>query len=135
MLNCSQSILNEIARSNKMHSIWNKSLFLASSSIADNELDRKWCELVGFLEKENINFSCSNTTMAGLILEALILWQEHKAITKYIMKTGRLSLRNVLPEILSPDDAVELICRERNYMLNNQDKALTKEILEKLYNQ
>lgn len=51
------------------------------------------------------------------------------------MKTGRLSLRNVLPEILSPDDAVELICRERNYMLNNQDKALTKEILEKLYNQ
>lgn len=118
-----------------MHSILNKSLFLASSSIADNELDRRWCELVDLFEKENVNFSCSNTTMAGLILEALILWQENKAITKYIMRTGRLSLRHALPEILSSDDAVELICRERNYMLNNQDKVLTKEILEKLYNQ
>lgn len=126
MLSVDQSIFNKIAKTQKVKNPTLRALFNASQTeIA--ELEEK---VMNHIEKaiNRMDSDQEKWRIALIVYDLLPLYLEERAITRFILQNQIIELRGALPEILSPEEALLLIARERPY-LTEKDKNLITEIL------
>lgn len=120
MLNVSQDILNQVSQETSIEYMITKYLFQQSQDNVDQALQ----ELIKKFEPEfqAQNPDCPAGILAMWFLETLPLYLDNQAISNYISRTEDLQLFQALPEIWSPEEAVEIISKETT--LSDKDKAI-----------
>ena len=129
MLNIDQSILNELANQVPMKYRLTHYMFQIPASELSNEEDRQ----VGILaERLAGKYKEMDTDMLALaIWDIMPLFLEHTAISRFIRENKRLDLYYALPEILSPEEALLYLERDRP-CLTEKDKEVITTVLTNL---
>jgi hypothetical protein len=113
-------IWNEIAKTQVLRTPWAKTVF----SMTEEEMAEHLEQWAAALETEH-----SNKVALAYQLTAPLL-MENEAISRFISRTGRSSLRAGLPEILTPAEGVDLGSRE--YRLNRAEAQALNLLLQEL---
>ncbi len=116
MIQVPQTVWNQMVKTVLLKSDWAKVLFPATPEQVEKVLDDQYQKMTkaGFLHRVISSYQ----TVLPLLLE-------RQAITQFIQKSRQFNLRQALPEVSSPQDAVALM---------TQDQRLNKKEAEQLLN-
>jgi hypothetical protein len=110
MLNIKQKILNQVAKEPTPEYKITKHLFSQSQDQIDQDLEDLQKKFEPSFQLQNPD--CPSEVLMMWYLEILPLYLDSQAISKYICRAEDLQLFNALPEILNPEEAVEIVSRE-----------------------
>ena len=116
MLQVAAPIWNEIARTQKLKTAWARKTFPMTSEQMMQEHEREGAELRQRGEEPTVIVS---------YLETKPLLLENMAISRYLLQANRPELRDAMPEVTTPSEAVLLICSGRPLKPSQQQRLLT----------
>lgn len=120
MYTIDQEVANRIAQTHTMKYKEMEKLFF----MKEEEADEYEMNLRNEVQRQ------SDDTVARAVVAVLPLYLENHAITKYINKTGKRMLRNMMPEILTAEEAA-LIAQKDIMTMDDAQRKKTTQIIEK----